>query len=597
MKKRILSAALLLAMLLSLAACSKGEQTQPEAVETPEANFPMAFCLGAQPASLDPKQYAIGDEVTYLVNLCSGLVSYRPDSAGRVQIMADLSVDLPAPQLTEDGKPFYVFTLRDDLKWSDGSALTAADFVYSWNRAFQDADTPERELFACIDGFSEGTLNIAASEDGKQLTVVLARPTPRFFERLTNPVFCPVQEAAAKNAGWDRSPETSVTSGAYALSAFSDKGMTLTKNAHYWDAANTRLDTLEFAFSEDADAILDGYMEGRYRVAASLPAGVTAQLRESEGDALRVTGRMGNYCICFNMNDPALADFTEQERADLRRALCLLIDRNAICDSIAKLGQRPAASVVPAGMTDADGTDFASHNGTDGMGGGYFSVKAEDYAANCDQAVELLRGVASSSGKFKVSKDGVCQGFPDLTFLTSASAGHVEIANAITASFHAHGIELKTSVLELSDFLEARSKGDYSMARFSWTAAYDDPASFLTLWAAGAGSNSIGLGQGAHGAYAGYAATIGGSKVDGRSWAETYDALIYTVQGSTDETLRSRCMHEAETLLMQTGAICPIYEYTGVYLCRGSFQGLFTGPAGALYFMRAESTIQEGTET
>ena len=68
MKKRILSAALLLAMLLSLAACSKGEQTQPEAVETPEANFPMAFCLGAQPTSLDPKQYAIGDEVTYLAD-------------------------------------------------------------------------------------------------------------------------------------------------------------------------------------------------------------------------------------------------------------------------------------------------------------------------------------------------------------------------------------------------------------------------------------------------------------------------------------------------------------------------------------------------
>ena len=133
------------------------------------------------------------------------------------------------------------------------------------------------------------------------------------------------------------------------------------------------------------------------------------------------------------------------------------------------------------------------------------------------------------------------------------------------------------------------------MARFSWTAAYDDPASFLTLWAAGAGSNSIGLGQGAHGAYAGYAATIGGSKIDGRTWAETYDALIYTVQGSTDETLRSRCMHEAETLLMQTGAICPIYEYTGVYLCRGSFQGLFTGPAGALYFMRAGDPRTRGT--
>jgi oligopeptide transport system substrate-binding protein len=295
------------------------------------------------------------------------------------------------------------------------------------------------------------------------------------------------------------------------------------------------------------------------------------------------------------MNDPALSDFTEPERADIRTALSLLIDRSSICESIAKLGQRPASSAVPAGMTDADGTDFAAHNGLDGMGGGYFSTDAEDYAANCEQAVELLRGVAESSGKFEVSKNGVCRDFPALMLLTSDSAGHVEIANAITASLKAHGIELKTAVLELPDFLEARAKGDYSMARFSWTAAYDDPASFLTLWAAGAGSNCIGLGQGAHGSYDGYTATIGGEKVDGRTWAEAYDALIYTVQGSTDEALRSRCMHEAETLLMQTGAVCPIYEYTAVYLCRDSFKGLFTGPAGALYFMRADASIQEGT--
>ena len=589
MKKRILSAALLVVMLFALAACAKNA---PESGQDgqPEADFPVAFCLGAQPESLDPRDYAVGDEATYLVNLYSGLVSYRPDAAGTVQVMADLSRDLPSPTVNEEGKTVYVFTLRDGLKWSDGSPLTAADFVYSWNRAAQNADTPERELFSCIDGFSEGALNVAASEDGKTLTVVLAKPTPRFLERLANPVFCPVQEAACAASGWDRAPETSVTSGAYRLAAFSEEGMTLEKNPAYWDADNTKLDTLEFAFSEDSSAILEGYREGRYRVAASLPAGVTAQLMESEGDALHITGRMGNYCLCFNMNDPALADFTEPERADIRRALSLLIDRKAICEDIAKLGQRPAAAVVPVGMTDADGSDFALHNGIDGMGGGYFSVKAKDYEANCEQAIKLLRGVAKSSGLFKVSKDGVCKDFPTLTYLTSDSTGHVEIANAITASFSEHGIELKTSALGLRDFLKARAGGDYSMARFSWTAAYDDPASFLTLWTASAGSNCIGLGQEGHGAYAGYTATIGGESVDGRTWAESYDALIYTVQSSADEVLRSRCMHEAETLLMQTGAICPIYEYTSVYLCRPSFQGLYTGPSGAMYFMRAEDT-------
>ena len=105
----------------------------------------------------------------------------------------------------------------------------------------------------------------------------------------------------------------------------------------------------------------------------------------------------------------------------------------------------------------------------------------------------------------------------------------------------------------------------------------------------GAGSNCIGLGQGAHGDYAGYKVTLNGVETEGRLWSEAYDALLYTVQSSGDAAQRSRCLHEAESLLMQTGAICPIYEYTCVYLCRPSFTGLYTGPSGAMYFMRASA--------
>lgn len=590
MQKRFLSTALLVVMLAALCACSGKKTTeQPAAAETPEANFPVAFCLGAQPESLDPMEFDIRGDATYLVNLYSGLVSYRPDETGTAQITADLCAALPEPTQDEAGNTVYVFRLRDGLKWSDGSDLTAADFVYSWNRVAGNPQASERDLFSCIDGFDSGTLNIAASEDGKTFTVVLARPTPRFLERLANPVFLPVKKDAVQAAGWDTDPERCVTSGAYRLSALSDEGMTLIKNEAYWDAPSTTLDQLDFVFSEDANAILEGYREGRYRVASNLPAGITPSLRESEGDALHVTGRMGNYCLCFNMNDPAFAAFTEPERVSIRTALSLLIDRNAICEHIAKLGQRPAASVVPAGLTDADGTAFSAHNGYAGEGGGYFSVSRKDYEANCRRAVELLRDAAKSSGAFTVSKDGVCADFPTLTFLTSDSAGHVEIANAITETFQKYGIEMKTSALDLTSFLRARSEGDYSLARFSWMAAYDDPATFLTLWVTGAGSNCIGLGQGAHGDYAGYKVTLNGVETEGRLWSEAYDALLYTVQSSGDAAQRSRCLHEAESLLMQTGAICPIYEYTCVYLCRPSFTGLYTGPSGAMYFMRASA--------
>ena len=590
MKKRWISILLLASMLCALAACG-GKQERQEPAETPEANYPVAFCLGACPESLDPGRYALGDDASYLVNLYAGLVTYRPDEQGAMHVTADLCRALPEPEAGQDGKPVYTFALRSDLKWSDGSALTAQDFVYSWNRAAFDPQTPERELFACIDGFADGTLNVTASEDGKQLTVVLEKATPRFLERLTNPVFFPVQAAACAKPAWDLTPFLSVTSGAYRLTAFSDAGMTLEKNPDYWDAEHTVLSRLQFDFSDDPDSILDGYRAGVYRVASSLPAGSVSELSETEGDALHVVGRMGNYSLCFRVNDPALAEFTEPEREEIRRALCLLIDRNAICESIAKLGQRPAASIVPSGMTDADGMDFTMRNGMDGAGGGFFSVRPEDEAKNCAAAVELLRSVAESSGKFKVSKDGVCSGFPELTYLTSNSKGHVEIANELTSRFGEYGIPLKTTILELPEFLDARAAGAYSMARFSWTAAYDDPGAFLTLWASGAGSNCVGFGQDAHGTYAGYTVTLGSSQMTGCTWAESFDALLYTVQSAADESVRSRSMHAAETLLMQTGALCPIYEYTSVYLCRSSFQGLFTGPSGALYFMLANTEI------
>ena len=133
MKKRILTTLLLAALLLGLCACSK--QGDDTAQGTPEANQPVAFCLGAQPESLDPAQYAVGDDATYLVNLYAGLVSYHTGDNGVVRLAADLCQTLPEQTANEEGKPTYVFQLRDGLKWSDGSALTAADLVYSWNRA------------------------------------------------------------------------------------------------------------------------------------------------------------------------------------------------------------------------------------------------------------------------------------------------------------------------------------------------------------------------------------------------------------------------------------------------------------------------------
>lgn len=583
--KKLLTTLLLAALLLALGACAASGRG---AVKAPDEDSPLTFCLGSRPETLDPARYTDAAEAAYIVNTFAGLTGYRLGGDGEPELAPELCRALPVPQEAEDGKVVYTFELREDLKWSDGSPLTAEDFVYAWNRALALPDADGAYLFEEIDGYETGTLNVTASDDGGTLTVVLTEDAPYFLDLCASPVFLPVQRAAAESGdGWAESAETCVCSGAYAVSELTDERLVLTKNANYWDAANVVSDTLVFDFSDDPSAALQGFLGSKYALVGTLPSGQIAALREKYPDEYHADSRLGTYSLCFNINDSAFARFTQAERAQLRTALSLLIDRNYICDEIAKAGQVPANSYIPSGVSDAGGSDFTARNGPDGAGGGYFSTAAADYEANCAEAVSLLRAVAESSGAFTVSEQGVCSGFPELSYLTSDSDGHVDIAAYLKTLYAGYGIPLTVSALDMTDFLAGRASGNYSIVRHSWSADYDDPAGFLAMWATGAGSNEIGFGRGVHADYAGYSVTIGGETRTGLTWAESYDALLYTIGSTEDRAERYDLMHQAETLLMSTGAVCPLYEYTSVYLLNANLQGVFTGPTGAKYFMYA----------
>ncbi len=599
MMKRLPALLLALVLLLSLAAC--GEKTE-EAAPTPEVSeepeelvWPTTYCLGKAPVSLDPAQYVSTDDATYLVNLYSGLVGYRRVGSDTVELSADLCESLPAPTAGENGQTIYSFRLREGLQWSDGSKLTAADFVYAWNRVVQDESAEQRYLFDCIDGFDKKELNVTASDDGRELKVVLAFSEPGFLKLLANPVFFPVQKKAVDSGeGWSLAPERLAVSGPFRVREFTPTGMILEKNERYWDAQSVTADVLRFDFTDDPAEAVEGWRSGRYAMVGSLPSEQLQTLRQTYADAYHTLSRVGVYSLCFNLNDPALKDFTEAERMQLRQALSLLIDRQYICDAIAKSGQVPANSYVPDGITDADGTRFAAHNGPDGKGGGYFSAAADDHAANCKQAIKLLRAVADSSGKYTVSKADRCVDFPELKVLTSDSYGHVDIANYLRDLYAEYGIKLTISAPDLNTFLAEREKGEYSITRSSWMADYDDPMQFLNLWSTN--GNHIGLGWGEHANYRGYSATIAGELRKDLSWMESYDGLLYSIMSSADPIERYRLMHEAETLLMSTWAVCPLYLYTDVYLATGELDGMYTSPMGAKYLVNVETHDEMGNK-
>ena len=581
--KKLLSLLLAVVMVFTLVACT-GDDDSNNATST------MVLNVGAYPDTIDPALNSAVDGATYILHNFVGLVGYNAEN----KLVPMCAAELPEAVTTEDGMTSYTFTLRDGLKWSDGTDLDANDFVYSWNRAADpETGADYGYMFEVVDGYAEmnetdddgnlvnpdAVLNVTASEDGKQLTVVLPVDVPYFFELCAFPTYMPVKQEVVEASGdaWATAPETYVGNGAYKVVGFTQAELTLEKNEYYWDADSVVSDKIVFAFNDDDSSLLANYKNGSYLFIDSVPNDEIETLAANYPNEYFVDGQLGTYYVSFNVNDKALEGFTEEEKADIRHALGLMIDRNYVCTDIGKAGQVPAAGFVAMGLTEPDGSEFIDNNGVNRDGSGYYSVAAEDYAANCAEAVALLEGVAASSGKFTVT-DGVVSGFPTLTYITNEGTSHEAIAAYLQAAWGAYGITVNVETQEWATFLNTRKNGDYSVARNGWLGDYNDPISFLDMWVTSSGNNDTQFGKDAHATYAGY---------DGKTWAESYDVIIAQVKASKDAEERFELMHQAEDILMETGAICPIYYYTDIYMCSEKIEGFFSSPLGYKFFMYA----------
>ncbi len=598
--KKILAVVLAVVMLVSLAAC--GGTKKPEF---------MTLNVGGFPDTIDPALNSAVDGATIIIHTFAGLVGYAQGEDGKLELVPQMATELPEGVKNDDGSTTYTFTLRDGLKWSDGSDLTAADFVYSWNRAADPATGADYGyMFEIIGGYAEmqemyamttndkgedviatdadgnllyvdgrKSLNVTASDDGKQLTVVLPVDVPYFHELCAFPTYMPVKQSVVEgNEEWATKAESYIGNGPYKVTEFTQAQMTLEKNEYYFEADKVVSDKLVFAFNEDSSSLLTNYQNGSYQFIDEVPTDEIAAM--SSRNDYYVEGQLGTYYVSFNVNDPALKDFTEAEKADIRKALGLMIDRNYICEEIGQAGQVPANGFVAMGLTEPDGKEFIEKNGVNRDGTGYYSVAKEDYTANCDEAVALLKGVAASSGKFTVGEDNKLVGFPKLSYITNENDMHEAIAAYLQQAWGVYGIEIEVKVQEWATFLNTRKEGNYSVARNGWLGDYNDPISFLDMWITNSGNNDTQFGRDAHGNYAAYTDA-------NLTWAESYDKLISQVKASSDPEERFELMHDAEDILMETGAICPIFYYTDIFMCNEMIDGFFTSPLGYKYFMYA----------
>ncbi len=201
--------------------------------------------------------------------------------------------------------------------------------------------------------------------------------------------------------------------------------------------------------------------------------------------------------------------------------------------------------------------------------------------------IASVAALVSCGGKKKGYAD-----VPTIDYIFNTNTNHQNIAETIQAEFKNQGIKMKLSQMDWANFLQVRKQGNYSVARNGWLADYNDPISFLDMWVTTSGNNDCQLGKGDAANFQ-YEIDLTGIASYGKltgNWAATYDKLIGFIKKEKNTQNRYKLMHKAETLLMSTGVISPVYNYVDNWLQNTKLTNVYSSPLGYKYFTWAQNT-------
>ena len=442
--------------------------------------------LSSEPDFLDPALNSSVDGACLAANSFSGLYTYNADG-----------VTVPACAegytVSEDGLT-YTVTLKEGLKWSDGSDLTAADFEYSWKRAAADETAADYAyMFNGIVGFPND-LAVKAVDD-RTFEFTLTAPCAYMEDLMAFPTFYPVKQSAVEAyADWQTSPggwcqeAGFVSNGAYVCTGWDhDVSMTYEKNPYWYDADSVSVEKLEYMLSADDTAIFAAYNAGDIDFADSVPTDEVASLIDNP--EFHIVDELGTYYVAFNCKSAIFEGKTPEQAACMREAFTILIDRDYICENIGQTGQVAANAFIPLGMADGNGGFFK----TDAVAEGYYDPYAvnNDYEGTVAKAIQLLEaaGYVFEDGKLAASNP------IQLEYLTNTTSGHIAIAESIQQDLAAVGIELSIAQQDWNVFLEERKQGNFDFAREGWIADFNDPINMLEMWTTVSGNNDCQFGR------------------------------------------------------------------------------------------------------
>ena len=489
---------------------------------------------GSEPASLDPHKVESDVEFNIISDLFEGLVSVSP--AGEIQ-----------PRLAEKWEnkenTVWTFHLCPGITWSDGTAITAQDIVWSWQRlvspltASPYSSYPGNMHIVNAKEIAEGkkapeTLGVKAVDDAT-LEVTLTQPNAAFLAMLAHPSLVPIDKVLVNRFGeqWTK-PEHIVTSGPYKLSAWVvNERIVAERNPRYWDNEHTVINKVTWLPIHSEAADVNRYKAGEIDIVYTVPINQFAQLKKTMGDQLNVSPQLATYYYEFNTTRPPFND------PRVRLALNMALDKDIIAEKVLGQGQRPAWLISQPDI-------------------GGVKLQNPEYAS-------WPREKRIAKAKKLLSEAGYSDSHP-LVFnlLYNTSESHQRVAIAASSMWKKNlGVEAKLQNQEWKTMLDTMHTHNFDAVRYAWIADYDDAATFLNNFRTGDSENTSQYSNPA------------------------YDEALKNAAKASDGVTRGKYYQQAEDLLAKDVPAVPVYHYVRTHLVK-PWVGGFTPDKLGYYFTK-----------
>lgn len=525
----------------------------------------LRVAVGGDTADLDPA--IVDDSITanILAQAYQGLYKLSEDG----DVVPNLATDMP--EISADGLT-YTIKIPSGLKWSDGSKLTANDFVYAWKRAVTTGGYYTQFIYQYI----TGTTYMKDNEDGTQtdtpytdidkmkefgavavddttIQITLKAKCSYFTALLTNTVFYPVQEKYITENAKDGDITTSSWAnnddvpynGAFKVTSVNTKDeVFLEKNEEFAGADDVSINSISFKVMSDMDAQVSAFQNDEIDFATACNVDTINKDKDLQENLWSIDPFICNYYILINAGDENTNEALKD--VDIRNALSLAINRD---DVLQALGYGDMAyelsGLIPKGIPGATGDFREEQDATQKLA-----------AYDLEQAKQIMASKGYSENNML-----------ELTYKYNDLTMHKNVAQALQASLKEAYVNVELVAEEKEAFFADRDEGNFEICRHAMTGDFVDPMAYLSMYV---GSSTP------------------GNTVDDAKFEE----LVNAANAIDDHAGRMNALHAAENYLVaEQHYIIPLFGYTEPYLLSSKVSGITHSPEG--HFDLTKATIKE----